>query len=1338
MKTQTAHSIEGAAGASANWELYRLISETAADAIIVIDAGSRICFANPAAQKMFGYGPELVGQSLTILIPEPNRDRHTASLDKYKKTGQKNIDWSGVELVALHRSGREIPVEISFAEAILDGGRFYVGYVRDITQRKQQEVQARQQAQAMSAILQTTDDLVVEHDLARLLQTIVERAAGLLGATGGGLYLCEPEEKQVRCVVSFNTRRDYTGTLLKYGEGAAGRVALTGEPLIINDYSAWEGRAPAFEKDRPFNAVLSVPLKWRDELLGVLHVLQHEGERTFNEQDQQVVAAFASQAAAAIYNARLIEDVRRHNRILSALQEATLALMTHLDLTAALQEIISQAARLVDASHGYIYMLDREDGTFTVKVATGVLSAYVGSSLQQGEGMAGRIWQTGKPMVVDDYHSWDKRATTYDQTEFHAVTGVPLTVGGEVVGVLGLAYLEPGRHFSPVDVDLLERFAPLASIALENARLYTRGQEELAARKQTEAALEESRTRLAGIIESAMDAVISVDSDERIVLFNAAAERTFRCSPDEAIGQPLNRFIPNRFHGSHSEHLRRYGQTGITKRHMGQMAVVTGRRVDGEEFPLEASISRTTVANGNLLTVILRDVTERQRAEALQAAVYEISEAANRAASLDEFYGSLHAIIGQVMSARNFYIALYDAESDLMSFVYHQDETDDMWDNTPVKPRRGVTEYVLRTGQPLFCDAARFGQLLKAGEVELIGVPSELWLGVPLIVENKTIGVMAVQDYYNPRAYGSAELHMLEFVSAQAAKAIERTRLLAEIRQHDRVLSALQEATITLMRELELDDVLETILALAAQLMNTLHGYIFLVEPDERCLKMRLGLGINAQYVGSQLEPGEGLAGRVWQAGLPLVVPDYHTWAGRSPHFETVAFHAMAGVPLTGGGKVIGVLGVDYLEEGYTISSEGVDLLNRFGQLASIALENARLYQSAQNELAERTLVEEKLRSSEERFRSLVEHGADQISLLTPDGTLLYENPTDIQPLSYPRGHFIGQNIFSLVHPDDTERARGTWQQVVDQPGVSVRASFRLRHADGSWRWMEGTATNLLDNRGVGAIVINYHDSSQRVEAEQEIRRLNAELEQRVRARTAELEAANKELEAFSYSVSHDLRAPLRAIDGYTRLLASDYGDLLPPEAHEYLKNIREGGRHMTLLISDMLALSRLTRHVLTYQLLNLSNIAQAIADELQRSAPGRHVDFVIARGLAAEGDPGLIQILLQNLIGNAWKFSSKREHARIEFGSLPSSDPPSQGEEKRGGGVYFVRDNGAGFDMAHADTLFRAFQRLHTDTDFEGTGIGLTIVQRITERHGGRVWAEGEVDKGATFYFTL
>jgi PAS domain S-box-containing protein len=285
----------------------------------------------------------------------------------------------------------------------------------------------------------------------------------------------------------------------------------------------------------------------------------------------------------------------------------------------------------------------------------------------------------------------------------------------------------------------------------------------------------------------------------------------------------------------------------------------------------------------------------------------------------------------------------------------------------------------------------------------------------------------------------------------------------------------------------------------------------------------------------------------------------------------------------------------------------------------------------------------------------------------------------------------------------------------------------RRRDGDGSQFWVE--LERRAQRSGEGwTIVTVVRDITERKRQEFELRRLNEELERRVAERTFALEVANKELEAFSYSVSHDLRAPLRAIHGFSRLVEEQYASQIDEEGRDMLRRVCAGAEKMGLLIDDLLRLSRISRQAMRVEPVDLSALAREVVDELHAGEPARRVEWVIAPQVSAEGDPGLLRVVLQNLIGNAWKYSSRRDAARIEFGLGESS----------GRRAYFVRDNGVGFDMADATKLFGAFQRLHSAAEFPGSGIGLATVARILHRHGGSAWAEARVGEGATFYFSL
>jgi PAS domain S-box-containing protein len=317
----------------------------------------------------------------------------------------------------------------------------------------------------------------------------------------------------------------------------------------------------------------------------------------------------------------------------------------------------------------------------------------------------------------------------------------------------------------------------------------------------------------------------------------------------------------------------------------------------------------------------------------------------------------------------------------------------------------------------------------------------------------------------------------------------------------------------------------------------------------------------------------------------------------------------------------------------------------------------------------------------------------------------------------------------SIIHPEDLEWVAREVREHTESGRDRFQQEYRIVTADGAIRWIDDRTVIERDEQGRAThyqgIVI---DITERKRAAEKVRRLNEELEMRVARRTRELEAANRELEAFAYSVSHDLRGPLRSIDGFSHAVIEDHGEALGADGLHSLNRVRSSVQRLGRLIDDLLRLSRVTRKELESEAVHLSDMARTIAEEMRQHDPDREVDLVIASDIVVRGDRHLLGVALENLLANAWKFTAHRARARIEFGVHASA----------GEAVLYVRDNGVGFDPEYSDKLFKPFERLHSAGEFDGTGIGLATVQRVIARHGGRVWAEGEVDSGATFYFTL
>jgi len=1186
--------------------------------IELYDADGILLDANPACLRIFGVGDVSQVKGFK-LFDDPNLPKEAKTRLKRGKTVRYEAPFDFELVKELHLYETSMSGTIYLDVLLTPSGagkgtnpKGYLVQVQDITTRKKVEEAQRQSADELAALQSIALDLAAQKELLPLLDTIVERASALLKAPCGFIYLYDPKANELELVVEHGLFVS-PGLHLKMGEGMAGQVARTRQPLIVDDYSSWEGRSPQYEAV-PYHSIVEVPILFSGQLIGVLGVNDNpQVTRKFEEADARLLSLFAAQAASAVRNARLLqglqdelagrkrteqalieaeeryralfeqspdgillidpntelpilfnsashtilgysheefahlrisdyevvenpretkahikkilqqgrddfdtkhrtkqgeirdiqvtvqritlaghpvfnciyrditerkraeEELREHARQIETLQQVGLELTAELNLDALLHSIVLHAIEMMKGNRGGLYLYRPVRDVIEWTVSIGSISAPIGSILHRGEGLSGRVWKTGEPLIVADYRKWKGKATIFKDSDFRAVIGVPVCWGGEFLGVLNVGSNQPGL-FSTADTQLLSLFASQAAIAMHNAQLYEAQQKEISDRKKAETAWGEAEARYRTLVEqiTAVTYIDAVDEASTTLYISPQVEALSGYSADEwtsdqdlwtrlihpddrarvlaenlhtnETGEPFiveYRIISRdgRVVWVHDEARLLKDETGMPQHWQGIMLDITerkraeetlqkseqtykaliettstgyliinsqgqvedanaeyvrlsgnktlqeilGRNVlewtapydqqrnaievekcaktgivrnleidytdkNGVITPVEINATVVQTKKGQVILSLCRDITDRKRAEKVQKAVYGISQSAISKENINELYQSIHATLSELMPVENFYIALYDPTSDLLSFPYFVDQYDQP--SPPIKPGRGLTEYVLRTGKPLLAPPNVFETLVQQNEVELVGTNSIDWLGVPLIVQDHVIGVMVTQSYKEGVRFSQQDATLLEFVSTQVAQAIEKTRLYAAEKRRAERFASIAQLGSEIATLHGTSDVLNMFLPRAAEIMESTTCTIMTVDSEKNEARLIAHAGLPPRTPpGYRVSLELPILRHFMETGEPLIIPNIDQ---NAPALRTVLvrqdIQSFFAYPMIRDEKVTGLITFSKLTT-HSPSDEERAACQLLAERVAIALDNAQLFEETARSL---------------------------------------------------------------------------------------------------------------------------------------------------------------------------------------------------------------------------------------------------------------------------------------------------------------------------------------------------------------------------------------------------
>lgn len=1187
----------------------------------------------------------------------------------------------GVHLTTMPRIGDGDSLLLSAEQAAAAGG----GYT------------AQQRARLQAAAAALSEPLLP----AQVADAVVSEGVASLGAHAGSVALLTEDGEALEVVCA----RGYPAELLDRWQSLPLCVrapltdaARTRQPVLLGSAKTRDKRYPNL-KDRSVAtvspALAAIPLMVEGRVVGALG-FSFARARRFGASERAFMLALAQQSARALERARLYTESERRRKEAEALAELARRGVSAGDTDQAVNLVTEQACRLLDADYGAL-ALSGPHGTLTLH---GIRGARPGGKPQRGAGRDQLRKALAQQRTVLIERFGDNPDFSPADFPIHAAQGARTILTTSLLsaeGGLGALVLGWRRdvRLSKGQVQFAEALADYAATILRSARLAE-------ARDRALATAEAERSRLKSTFMDAPAIVAMFHGPEQVIeLINPRA--SWLVGGRDVVGTPAREALPQLAEQGLLRVLDRVYTTGVPS--SGSEFPITMIRGDGAvehrffNYVFQPVRGADESADGVLIYAV--DVTEQVQAR--REVERLASEAAARSTELEASERRYRTIVETAQEG----IWILDVASST-TFV-----------NGKMAEMLGYT----------------VAELQGASLLQFVDVEGQRHAEAS--IERWRRGGSEQHDFRFTRKDGSAlwaivsttplmdDLGRYRGALAMVADITGRRAVEQEVEARARQQAAVAALGQRALANSDLDGLMNQAVATVARNLGVELCEVMELLPDGQTLVLRAGVGWQEGLVGRATvvtgpDP-ESFAvsqvGYVLLANEPVIIEDLHT-ENRFVGTPLLLQHgAVSGMSVVIGGRErpFGVLDA-YTAAHRIFTRDDINFLQATANVLAEAIERRK--------------AEAAVRHSEERFRSLVQNASDIVLVLDADARLQYVSPSVERVLGYNPDQQLGTNVFDLVHPDDRGRLLRSFEGVRTREGVYQPTEFRVRHADGSWRYLEARANNLLDDPSVRGIVQNVHDITERRQAEEAIRGLNAELEQRVDERTAALEAANRELEAFSYSVSHDLRAPVRAASGFSRILLEEYGPQLPEDALRYVQRVQHNVQQMGQLVDDLLRFSRLSRQPLQTVPVSPARVVAEVLEELQPEQEGRSVEFTIGDLPACLADPALLKQVYLNLIGNALKYSRERQPALIEIGSQASNEP--------GRATFYVKDNGVGFDMRYADKLFGVFQRLHRAEDYEGTGVGLAIVQRIVHRHGGQIWAASAVGNGAAFYFTL